>query len=355
MFLTLCRGLGNSQLVKGATFAAFRMERLYPLLMKPLFDPRPWGRFDLSPIYSQKFDQKIGESWLTGDNCVVQNGPLAGRSLAQLSEQYKRELVGEAPREDNRFPLLLKFLFPQEKLSVQVHPDDLAAQEVGEPCGKTECWYVAHAEPDAEIGLGLKPGVTPIQFEKSIHENRAEALLNWIQVSAGDMIYVAGGTVHTLGPGSIIVETQQQSDTTYRLYDYGRPRELHLENGLRVIKENVRSGKVTSHSPQSLNGGGGRQQQLVASPYFAVEKYELKSAQQFTASAGKSSAQILVAMEGAGTLSARDCEPVQFAKGDAVVIPANITQFDVQPDGKVHVIRSFVPGTAVSDPEIVNS
>jgi mannose-6-phosphate isomerase len=331
------------------------MGKLYPLLMKPLFDPRPWGRFDLSPIYPRQFDEKIGESWLTGDNCVVQNGPLAGKSLAQLSAQYERELVGEAPRDENRFPLLMKFLFPQEKLSVQVHPDDAAAQEVGEPCGKTECWYVAHADSGAEIGLGLKPGVTRVDFEKSIHENRAEDLLNWIKVSAGDMIFVAGGTVHTLGPGSIIVETQQQSDTTYRLYDYGRPRELHLEHGLRVIKENARSGKVRLLAPQNLNGSGSRQQQLVASSYFAVEKYELKSAHCFNADAGKSSAQILVATEGGGTLSAPGHDAVRFAKGDAVVIPANIAQFELQPEPNVQFIRSFVPGNPVSDPEIVNS
>ena len=137
----------------------------------------------------------------------------------------------------------LKFLFPHEKLSVQVHPDDEAARRVGEPCGKTECWYVAHARPGAQIALGLKPGVTGAQFEKAIHEQRAEELLNWFNVFPGEMIYVAGGTVHTLGPGSIIVETQQQSDTTYRLYDYGRPRELHLKEGLAAVKEKVASGK----------------------------------------------------------------------------------------------------------------
>src|SRR5947199_1907757 len=106
------------------------MSELYPLLMTPLFDPRPWGTYDLSPIYPQKFNEKIGESWLTGDNCVVKNGPLSGKSLAELSLQYKRELVGDAPRDEDRFPLLLKFLFPEEKLSVQVHPDDAAGQEV---------------------------------------------------------------------------------------------------------------------------------------------------------------------------------------------------------------------------------
>ena len=130
--------------------------------------------------------------------------------------------------------MLSKFLFPEEKLSVQVHPDDATAQRFGEPWGKTECWYVAHARPGSQIALGLKPGVTAEQFGQAIHENRAEDLLNWIDVYQGEMIYVAAGTVHTLGPGAVIVETQQQSDTTYRLYDYGRPRPLHLERGLAV-------------------------------------------------------------------------------------------------------------------------
>lgn len=339
----------------GTVPTPLRMDKLYPLLMQPLFDPRPWGRFDLSPIYPRKFKELIGESWLTGDNCVVQNGELAGKSLSELSSRYKRELVGEAPRHADRFPLLLKFLFPQEKLSVQVHPDDAAAQEVGEPCGKTECWYVAHAQPGAEIGLGLKPGVTRKDFERSIHENRAEELLNWIKVAAGDMIYVAGGTVHTLGPGSIIVETQQQSDTTYRLYDYGRPRELHLKHGLRVIKENAAAGKVRRRAPQNLNGGSSSRQELVASAYFAVEKYELRSPHRFAAGAGKSSAQILTGMDGTATVSAAGCEAVKFGKGDAVVIPASISEFELRPESNAEFIRSLVPGTAVPDPEIVNS
>ena len=176
-------------------------------------------------------------------------GRCAGRSLAELSAQYSARVVGEAAADGHRFPLLLKFLFPHEKLSVQVHPDDDCARRVGEPCGKTECWYVAHARPGSQIALGLKPGVTREQFEAAIHEKRAEELLNWVNVYAGEMIYVAGGTVHTLGPGSIIVETQQQSDTTYRLYDYGRPRELHLKDGLGAIKEKVASGKVIRPAP----------------------------------------------------------------------------------------------------------
>ena len=322
--------------------------------MTPLFDPRPWGTHDLSPIYPRQFSEKIGESWLTGDHCKVQNGALAGKSLAELAAQYKRELVGEAPADENRFPLLAKFLFPQEKLSVQVHPDDAAARDIGEPCGKTECWYVAHAKPGAQLALGLKPGVTRGQFEQSVHENRAEDLLNWITVSAGDMIYVAGGTVHTLGPGSIIVETQQQSDTTFRLYDYGRPRELHLEQGLRVIKENTASGKVKARAVLRLSGNGNRAQTLVSSPYFSVEKCELHAAQEFEISPGVStSVQILVAIDGAAEIRAAGCDPVRFTKGDAVVVPAAVGRFTVQPDNKIEYLKSYVPGAGVAEPETV--
>lgn len=327
------------------------MPQLYPLLMTPLFDPRPWGRLDLSPIYAQRFSEKIGESWLTGDNCKVQNGALAGNSLSQLAAKFQRDLVGEAPQHSDRFPLLMKFLFPQEKLSVQVHPDDEAARAIGEPCGKTECWYVAHADSHAEIGLGLKPGVSRADFEHSIRENRAEELLNWIKVFAGDMIFVAGGTVHTLGPGSIIVETQQQSDTTFRLYDYGRPRELHLEQGLRVIKERARSGKVRPQPVSALDQNGNSLRQLVASEYFLVQRFELSSQHEFGALSGNSSTQILVATEGAAAVLVPGCEPVNFRKGDAVVVPAAIREFSIQPQSSVEFLRSYVPGLPVAQPE----
>jgi mannose-6-phosphate isomerase len=327
------------------------MTELSPHLKTPLFYPRPRARLNLSPIYPRRIDEKIGESWLTVDNCKVQNGAHAGKSLAELSSRFQRQLVGEAPKDGARFPLLLKFLFPQEKLSVQVHPDDDAAREIGQPCGKTECWYVAQAEAGAEIGLGLKPGATRAEFERSIHENRAEELLNWIKVSAGDMIYVAGGTVHTLGPGSIIVETQQQSDTTFRLYDYGRPRELHLKDGLRVIKEHVSSGKVRQRAFSNLDSNGNRTRSLVASDYFAVDQFELSSEQLFSELAGKTSAQILVAVNGQGALLAEGFDSVEFAKGDAVVVPATIRRFRVQPRGKVQFLKSYVPGIAVKEPE----
>ncbi len=330
------------------------MSDLYPLLMLPAFDPRPWGAHDLSPIYpNRQFAEKIGEAWLTGDDCKVANGPLAGQTLAQLSSQYQRELVGDSARDAGRFPLLLKFLFPHEKLSVQVHPDDKQARRLNQPWGKTECWYVAHARPGAQIALGLKNGVTVAELENAIHQKRAEDLLNWLNVYTGDMIYVSGGTVHTLGPGSVIIETQQQSDTTYRLYDYGRPRELHLKEGLAAVKLHVSSGKVLRPAPQQISHSNNRQASLVAAPYFVVDMFEIKDTQQFSTrdDSGKSSAQILVAVEGCGIVEADNSEPITVTKGDAVVVPACVATFTVRPQWALEFLRARVPGAALPEPE----
>ena len=332
---------------------ASRMNALYPLLMTPLFDPRPWGTHDLSPIYpNQRFSQKIGESWLTGDQCKVANGLLTGRTLAELSSEYGGELVGEAARDAKRFPLLMKFLFPNEKLSVQVHPDDQSAQGVGEPWGKTECWYVVNADPGAQVALGMKPGMSRVQLEEGIRNNRAEDLLNWVDVYRGDLIYVAGGTVHTLGPGSIIVETQQQSDTTYRLYDYGRPRELHLERGLAAVKEEHGSGKVVR--PAVASGNGSQHEELVAAPYFVVERFFLKESKSLTTTDESCvrSVQILLALDGNGSVEVTGLEPVRFGKGDAVVVPASVWNFEVRPQGTLEFLLAHVPGKPLPEPTV---
>jgi mannose-6-phosphate isomerase len=223
---------------------------------------------------------------------------------------------------------------------------------LGQPWGKTECWYVAQAQPGAQIALGLKPGVTRAQFEQSIHQQRAEELLNWINVFPGEMIYVAGGTVHTLGPGSIIVETQQQSDTTYRLYDYGRPRELHLKEGLAVVKETVASGKVVRPAPLALNGSKNRRSALISAPYFVVDMFELKEPHDFAScnDSGKSSVQIMVAVEGCGIVEAVGMQPVTLGKGDAIVVPASLGEFRVRPQWQVEFLKASVPGKPLPEP-----
>src|SRR3954469_1217147 len=299
------------------------MPDLYPLLLLPEFHARPWGTRDLAPIYDKKVDateDPIGEAWLTGDACRIANGPLAGRTLAEVARESGAALTGTAAPVADHFPLLIKFLFPREKLSVQVHPDDAGAHALGQPCGKTECWYVLAAEPGAQVGLGLKPGVTRDELKHAIAEKRAEALLNWLPVHAAEMIYVEAGTVHAIGPGSILVETQQNSDTTYRLYDYGRPRELHVEAGLAATKEETRAGKVNS---QSLSNGD---QRLVESPCFAIEKWHLEKTRLLATS---TSPTILVALSGCGVVESQGNAPVTFRKGAAVVIPAALGEYNL--------------------------
>jgi len=325
------------------------MSDLYPFLLQPEFVERPWGACDLSPIYPEhRCERPVGEVWLTGDENRVTNGPLAGRTLGELCRKYGRALVGEAACETERFPLLIKFLFPREKLSVQVHPDDEAARRVGQPCGKTECWYVLQADPGAQVALGLKPGVTREQLAQAIQEVRAEQLLNWVDIHPGEMIYVDAGTVHTIGPGSILVETQQNSDTTYRLYDYGRPREIHVEHGLAATKECTRAGKVQA-------SGDGELDSLVSSNCFCVNRYRFVDSwissdnrQPYS----RPSVEIVLGLAGSGLVQAEGFPAVSVGRGDVVVMPASIPSFQINSEGVMEALSMFLPplGTTV-EPE----
>ena len=329
------------------------MSELYPLLIQPEFYARPWGARDLAPIYPDvKVSEPIGEAWLTGEKCKVANGPLAGKTLAELARQFGRDLVGEAAPQPDRFPLLVKFLFPREKLSVQVHPDDEGARALGEPCGKTECWYVLAAEPGAKVGLGLKSGVSKPQFEQAIRETRAEELLNWIDIHAGELIYVDAGTVHAIGPGSILVETQQNSDTTFRLYDYGRPRELHIEKGLAATKERTRAGKVTAQLHPSHKNSA-HAETLISAGCFIVERYTASEPLHFsTLGEGGRLMQVLVAVSGGGAVESLRGQDVAFTRGDAVVIPAAVNSYRVRPQWDLEFLRSLVPMAHVADPAV---
>jgi len=346
------------------------MPELYPFLLVPIFEERPWGVRDLRPIYTKVVNGPIGESWLTWEDNRVANGPLAGRSLGDLSKQHGRDLVGTAACYDDRFPLLVKFLFPGDKLSVQVHPDDEQARRSGQPCGKTECWYILRAEPGAQVALGLKPGVTLQQFRQAIEQTRAEELLNWVDVFAGDMIYVAAGTVHTISGGMVLVETQQTSDITYRMYDYGRGRELRIEEGLAASKLHTPAGKVvcagrkrldfdvsSRAEPASAGGVEGPAvpsprnefRVLVRSPYFQVEKMALRGL--LHAEVSPDSPHILVAVKGAGIVESQGMEPTTFATGDAVVIPACVREYTVRPQWELELLRMSLPAGNVPEPQ----
>jgi mannose-6-phosphate isomerase len=320
------------------------MPDIQPFLLIPEFHERIWGTRDLRPIYTRVVgDNPIGEAWLTGENCRVASGPLAGQTLGELCKRLGASLAGAKSKPADRFPLLIKFLFPHEKLSVQVHPDDERAQATGQPWGKTECWYVASAEPGAQVMLGLKPGVSKDEFERAIHEKRAEHLLNAVSVQAGDMLYVDAGTVHAICPGAIMIETQQNSDTTYRLYDYGRPRELHVGQGLAATKQNTHAGKVQPAGDKSHTV-------LVASPSFRVERFQTKEPLRLGSEEPGASVQVLVSVKGSAAVHYPGMEPVAFTPGEAVVVPAACGEFEVHPQWECEVLRMNMPAHPVAEP-----
>jgi mannose-6-phosphate isomerase len=329
------------------------MSHLYPLRLLPEFYERVWGARDLAPFYTRPVTgAPIGEVWLTEEKCKVANGPLSGQSLGELSRQFGPELLGQAAPDLSRFPLLIKFLFPQDKLSVQVHPDDVTAARRGQPCGKTECWYVLHAKPGAQVGVGLKPGTSKADMERAIRETRMEELLNWIDLCPGDLIYVDAGTVHTIGPGAVIVETQQNSDTTYRLYDYGRPRELHLQRGMEAAKEWTHAGKVHKQPVHSHNGKS--QVNLVTSPCFVVDKFQLSRPWEFRRPKhARGGVWCLVAIRGSGALLADREQPISFSCGEVIVVPAAVDKFTLKPQGEVEFLCSSLPLANVEHPKTV--
>jgi mannose-6-phosphate isomerase len=299
------------------------MEVVAPFRLKPWFSERVWGRRDLRPWYEETGTKElVGEAWLTGPQCVVESGELEGRTLSSLT----KELGGE-------FPLLVKLLFPNEKLSVQVHPDDAQAKAFGEVRGKTECWYVLEAEKDAAVALGLKDGVTAADVKSSISAGTMENLLQWVPVSVGDMLFVAAGTVHAIGPGVVLLETQQTSDITYRLYDYGRPRELHLERGLKVIKTKTDAGKVP---PRAIDGFT----RLIEQRYFTVDRFDLgKTEEKRVSFAGPG---CLVGLKGSVAVITPGDE-VELVPGQAVVVPLGSGDVIVEAENGASFVRCVAP------------
>lgn len=293
------------------------MAALFPFRLAPWFRTRIWGFHDLAPWYNYKTEgEPIGEVWLTGEMCVADTGPLTGQSLKNITAQHGHELLGDSYG-DGQFPLLIKLLFPKEKLSVQVHPDDAMAQKYGEPRGKTECWYALSAEPGAHVALGIKPGVTAEQIRAGIESAALEDLLEMVPVATNDMLFVDAGTVHAMGPGVVILETQQTSDLTYRMYDYGRARELHLEKSFEAMRLRTRAGKIP---PRNLNGHS----VLIDEKYFEVERWPLdpaKTALGLTAETG--ALQILFVAEGKLRVSADGAEPFAVNRCELAVIPAS--------------------------------
>lgn len=263
------------------------MSALYPLTFRPIFKERVWGARNLERLYGKKLPAKvpIGESWeisdRPGDVSVIANGPLAGKDLHWLVENHRADLLGDAKLEAGRFPLLIKLLDAQEKLSLQVHPPAAKAAELrGDP--KTEMWFIADAIPNAELYVGLKRGVTRADFERRIGDGSVAECFHRAPVQAGDAMFLPSGRVHAIGAGLVIFEIQQNSDTTYRVFDWnrvgldGKPRELHVPQSLASIDFNDFEPALVSGA--EVVGPNFRSRQLVKHPLFTVEQFRVTNA-----------------------------------------------------------------------------
>ena len=358
------------------------MSPLYPLRLPASFRERIWGKRDLGPWFPSPGPRPspVGEIWYSFEENRVANGRFAGETLGELVERFGERLMGpgyrpaslrrrsasEEPAAGNAsprayFPILAKLLFTADRLSVQVHPDDeYALAHEGGP-GKTEAWYVAAAEPGARIALGLKRDFSPDQLRHSAETGEIIKHLNWIEVRPGDAFFVPPGTVHALGPGLVICEVQQNSDLTYRLYDYGRPgadgnpRPLHLDRAAEVARPDIRPAAA---SPLVLAepGTNVKRELLAACRYFAFERITWAEACRYVP--GSNGAELLIVLEGRGRMrvaengstgagspeketSAGSHEP--YAPGDAFLIPYESARIDPNPESRTVAIRAYVP------------
>jgi len=301
-----------------------------PLVLDPIQTERIWGVTSLEPWFDvPKLEKPIGEAWLTSAECPITGGSLRGETLGSAAARFP-ESLGDAAV--GGFPLLIKILFPREKLSVQVHPNDAQASAAGLPNGqgKTECWYVLSAEPGATIAVGFREALTLEQVREAIADGTLEDKLDHVPVKAGDMFFVEAGTVHAIGPGVIILETQQYSDVTYRLFDYGRPRELHLDQGLAVTR-------ITTGASAVVPVEVGQHTELVRSNYFVVDRFDML-AERSVELGYANDLQILIALDEGCTLVSQDGDVTVLPKAHAVVLPNEGVSYKVV-GHKAEVIR----------------
>ncbi len=323
-----------------------------PARLEPFFSPRPWGARSLAPFFPEKrsLAEPIGEAWMTGSRCVFANGPFAGRELGDAWAQMPTEWAGTRSDTAAAFPLLVKFIFSEQKLSVQVHPGDAYAAEHEQAAGgrgKTEMWYAICARPGAEVFVGLKPEVTRGTFERAIAEGTTEDCLEHFPVSSGEAIFVPAGTAHTIGAGLVLCEIQEQSDLTYRVYDYnrrdarGRARELHIEKALEVMRFGRQlGGKI---EPVRTNEEGAEKTYFASCPYFETSRWEFDGPVLMGSSV--ENFDLLIVLEGAGAIRWQG-EQVDFAAAQVWMIPSTLGTYQIAPISRTSLLRTFVPRTA---------
>lgn len=295
--------------------------KMYPLKFEPILKERIWGGRRLREVFGKNVPENtaIGESWELADlpegKSVITNGPLKGKTLNDALQQYAEPITGKADYQPP-FPLLIKLLDAQDVLSVQVHPDADTCKRIGGCEPKTECWYIMEAAPGAVIYKGLKPGTTREQFARAIEDGTCEQYLIKVTVKVGECHFLPSGTCHAIGAGLLIAEIQQPSDTTYRVYDWnrldpqtGKGRQLHVDKALESIHFD------SSGDNLSVETVG----RLVDAPEFKVDKGHQAAGLQVLLTGGMKA---LVILSGSGRIEGQGTEPVEFAKGDTLLIPA---------------------------------
>jgi mannose-6-phosphate isomerase len=314
---------------------------LYPLTFEPILKERVWGGRKLERLYGKKLRgaSPVGESWeisdRVGDVSVVAEGPLAGKDLHWLIEKFGPDLTGQAPLCEGRFPLLIKILDAREKLSLQVHPPARKAAELGGEA-KTELWYVAQAAPEAELYVGLKRGCTRDEFARRVRDGTVESCFHRVRVNAGDAMFLPSGRVHALGAGLVIFEIQQNSDTTYRVFDWnrvgldGKARELHIEESLESIDfEDFEPGLVRPSGAQE-------RALLVKDPLFGVELLRMTGAENLALEKG--TMQILGIVSGEVRVQGGRVE-VALGPGQFCLVPASLADTVVRAQGRASLLR----------------
>ncbi len=314
----------------------------YPYKLKPIYLEKIWGGRNLQRLFGRDLpaDQDIGESWELADLpngvCEVANGPRAGTSLTELTREGAEGLLGPArPAAGGRFPLLLKLLDANDILSLQVHPDADAVEAIGGDAAlKTECWYVLESR-DGMIYKGVRDGVTPEQFREAIENDRAGEVVRAVPVAAGDFHYLPAGTVHALGAGVVVAEVQTPSDTTYRVTDWGRGREIHVEQSMQCIHF-----EPAADAPP---GAGG--ETLLATDYFTVARRTGEAGMPVSLPQDRCSAIMVLdadAYAAVHTTAAVE-SVVPVAAGDTVLIPAECNKPRLVPAGACTFLEVTLP------------